>query len=210
MEGIEIIKYSSILQDALKYIFKKNTSNNMPYHNFNHLLTVLKYCDYIANGEGVYYDQRLPLHLAAMFHDFDHLGGAQNNDRENIERAVAGFKDFVDFTKEDMNLDLYNQVISIIEASEYPYHKAHTAIGRLEQIIRDADLMQQFEYNWISQTTLGLALEIGITVEEFIPKQRVFLEEIKFLTKTARNFKKRNWTKIMNEFRILEVSLGIE
>lgn len=209
MEGIEIIRNVPILQDAFRFIIQNSTSNYLPYHNLNHSLTVLKFCDYIANGEGVYYDLRLPLHLGALFHDIDHLGGLQKSDRENIDRAVEAFKKFVDFTKEEISLDLYNQVISIIEATEYPYKKAHTAIGNLEKIIRDADMMQQFEYNWISQATLGLAKESGISIIDFIPKQRVFLEEINFLTKTARDFKEKNWTKIMNEFRILEVSMEI-
>ncbi|MEK6828996.1 MAG: HD domain-containing protein [Nanoarchaeota archaeon] len=208
MEGIEIIRYSPVLQDGFRYIIENSTSNYMPYHNLNHLLTVLKYSDFIANGEGVYYDQRLPLHLAALFHDVDHSGGEFKDDGENIKRASAAFRKFSETTSEKISQDTVQKVVALIEATQYPYIKPHSALeSRLQHIIRDADLMQQFEYNWIGQATLGLAKEGDIPIKEFIPKQRLFLEEIKFLTKTANEFKEKNWSKIMNEFRILEVSM---
>lgn len=210
MEGIEIIKNNPILQSAFRFIIKNSTSNYMPYHNLNHLLTVLKYSEFIAKGEGIYFDRRLPLHLAALFHDVDHLGGKQKDDDENIERAIKAFTMFVE-TSGKITLDVANKVILIIEATRFPYKEPHSSIDdKIKMIIRDADLMQQFEYNWIGQTTLGLAMEAGMSIEEFIPKQRHFLEEMKFLTKTARKFKEKNWSQIMEEFRILEVSMEEE
>lgn len=173
-------------------------------------MTVLKYSEFIAKGEGIYFDRRLPLHLAALFHDVDHLGGKQKGDDENIERAIKAFTMFVE-TSGKITLDVANKVILIIEATRFPYKEPHSSIDdKLKMIIRDADLMQQFEYNWIGQTTLGLAMEAGMSIEEFIPKQRHFLEEMKFLTKTARKFKEKNWSQIMEEFRILEVSMEEE
>lgn len=208
MEGIEIIRYSSVLQDAFRYIIEHSTSNYMPYHNLTHLLTVLKYSDYIANGEGIYYDQRLSLHLAALFHDVNHSGGEFKEDSENIERAIAAFINFSNTTREKFSVDTRQKTIALIEATQYPYIKPHSALeDRLQHIIRDADLMQQFEANWIGQATLGLAKENGVSIKNFIPKQRLFLEDIKFLTKTANDFKEKNWSQIMHEFRILEVSM---
>jgi len=214
MEGIEIIRYNPLLQKALKFIMEKSTSNYLPYHNLNHLLTVLKYSDLIAHGEEVYYDQSTPLHLAALFHDVNHSGG-KLKDSENIKNAEKAFEEFAKIylnlggghTKEEF--DIYAQVTHLIRVTEYPYVKAHSALTPMEKIIRDADMMQAFEYNWISQTTLGLAAESGMTIKEFIPKQRHFLEDIQFLTDTGKRLKKEKWSKIMNEFRILEVSMEI-
>lgn len=209
MEGIEIIKNNPILQKAFNFIIKNSSSNYMPYHNLNHLLTVLKYSEYIAKGEGIYFDRRIPLHLGALFHDVDHLGGKQKSDDENITRAIEAFTRFVEYSK-CVTLDVAEKTILIIEATRFPYKEPHSSIeDKLKMIIRDADLMQQFEYNWIGQTTLGLAMEAGMSIEEFVPKQRLFLEEMKFLTKTARKFKEKNWSQIMEEFRILEVSLEL-
>ncbi len=206
MEGIEIIKYSKILQNAFKFIIESNKSNYLPYHNLNHLLTVLKYSDYIANGEEIYYDQRLPLHLAALFHDVNHSGGILK-DNENILNAKNSFELFA--FNEELSEILINDVNLLINATEFPYTTPNSNIGTFEKIIRDADMMQQFEYNWIGQTTLGLASESNIAIHDFIPKQRHFLESIIFLTKTANKFKKNNWSRVMNEFRILEVSMNI-
>lgn len=206
-EGIKIIRNNPVLEDAFRFIMLNNTSNSLPYHNFTHLLTVLKYANYIAIGEGCYYDELLPLHLAALFHDVDHLGGKQKNDSENISRALKAFRTFYVTSSVEISEEIADKVDSIIEATQYPYVKPHSAIGQFEHIIRDADMMQQFENNWLGHTTLGLALEANIPIEEFIPKQRLFLEEMKFLTKTARDFKKDNWSNIMDEFRILEVSI---
>lgn len=205
MEGIEIIKYHPLLQKAFKYIIDNNQSNYLPYHNLNHLLTVLKYSDYIANGELVYYDQRLPLHLAALFHDVNHSGG-KLKDSENIKNA----KDtFYDFAVNNAIMQYVPQVNELIEATEYPYVLPNSNINHMQKIIRDADMMQAFEYNWISQTTLGLASEYNMSVRDFIPKQRHFLESITFLTKSAEKFRKTRWSDVMNQFRILELSVGI-
>lgn len=207
MNGIEIIRYNPILQKAFRFIIENNKSNNAPYHNINHLLTVLKFVDYIANGEEVYYDQRLPLHLAALFHDVNHSGG-KLKDSENIENAITAFMVFAGKNLGDHGL--VHEVIKLISVTEFPYVKPNSNINKFDMIIRDADMMQQFEYNWISQTTLGLAEESNVGIKEFIKKQRHFLESIIFLTNTAKEFKKDNWKRIMNEFRILEVALEIE
>lgn len=208
MEGIEIIRYNPILQKAFKYIWEKSTSNYLPYHNINHLLTVLKYSDIIAHGEGIYYDQRTSLHLAALFHDVNHSGG-KLKDSENIENAITSFKSFLSEESLEMSATIILDVINLIRVTEFPYVKAHSATTPMEKIIRDADMMQQFEYNWISQTSLGLAAEIGMDAKEFIRKQRHFLEDMQFMTETGKRLKLEHWSKIMHEFRILEISLNL-
>jgi hypothetical protein len=214
MEGIEIIRYNPMLQKAFKYIIEESNSNYLPYHNLNHLLTVLKYTDKIAHGEEVYYDKRLPLHLAALFHDVNHSGG-KLEDYENIENAEKAFEEFANihlninkkFTRDEF--DIYSQVVHLIRATQFPYSKPNSATNRFEKIIRDADMMQNFENNWINQTTLGLASESNTSIKDFIPKQRHFLESITFLTKTANKIKEERWSDVMNQFRILEVSVGL-
>lgn len=211
MEGIEIVKQHPLLLKAFKYIIDFSKSNYLPYHNLNHLLTVLKYSDMIAHGELVYFDQRTSLHLAALFHDVNHSGG-KLKDSENIDNAVKSFMEFANmymdlYDKDDVRI--YDEVIDLIKVTEYPYVKANSTLTKLEKIIRDADLMQAFEYNWINQTTLGLSSENNVPIKEFIPKQRLFLESVSFFTDTALIIKNERWANTMNQFRILEVSLEI-
>lgn len=211
MEGIEIIRYNVLLQKAFKFIIEESKSNYLPYHNLNHLLTVLKYTDKIAHGEEIYYDKRLPLHLAALFHDVNHSGG-KLKDSQNIENAVQAFDDF---SYKYMNLAdndhvvIVDKVFQLIRVTEFPYVQPNSSTDHFEKIIRDADMMQAFENNWINQTTLGLAAESNIPIKEFIPKQRNFLESINFLTKTGNKIKEERWSDVMNQFRILEVSVGL-
>jgi len=211
MEGIEIIRYNPMLQKAFKYIIEKSKSNYLPYHNLNHLLTVLKYADKIAHGEEVYYDKRLPLHLAALFHDVNHSGGKLKDD-ENIANAIFAFEDFaaeyMDLA-DNNDVKVMDEAILLIQATEFPYVKPNSITNHFEKIIRDADMMQAFENNWINQTTLGLASESNTPIKDFIPKQRNFLESITFITKTANKIKEERWSEVMNQFRILEVSVGV-
>lgn len=210
MEGIYIIQRNELLQKAFAYIVDNSTSNYLPYHNLNHLLTVLKYVDYLAHEEGVYFDKRTALHLGALFHDVNHSGG-ELEDSENIENAIKAFEDFyqskVDYLMDDKKF--IDEVIENIKSTQYPYIQHNSNITLSQKIMRDADMMQQFEYNWINQTTLGLAKENNINIRKFIHSQRHFLESTIFLTQSANEFKRKNWNRMMNEFRILEVSLGI-
>jgi len=210
MEGIHIIQRSELLQKAFAYIVDNSTSNYLPYHNLNHLLTVLKYVDYLAQEEGIYFDKRMPLHIAALFHDVNHSGG-KLSDGENIQNAITAFKKFyenhVDYLMEDTKL--IDQIVDNIACTQFPYVQANSITTHQQKIMRDADMMQQFEYNWINQTTLGLAMESGTDIRKFIHNQRHFLESTIFLTPSANEFKARNWARMMDEFRILEVSLGV-
>jgi len=188
MEGIEIIRNNQTLQKAFKFIIKNNKSNYLPYHNINHLLTVLKYCDIIAHGEELYFDQRQSLHLAALFHDVDHAGNKSTLDSVNIANAIIAFSKFCETMKEegmDISIDSQSEIVGLIDVTQFPYIHPESQLNKEQLILRDADMMQAFEYNWINQITMGLAAEGNLTIEQFIPKQRLFLEGIQFRTKTA-------------------------
>lgn len=208
MEGIHIIQRSELLQKAFAYIVDNSTSNYLPYHNLNHLLTVLKYVDYLAQEEGIYFDKRMPLHIAALFHDVNHSGG-KLSDEENIKNALEAFEKFHAWLPYTMAKEELNTIRENIKSTQFPYVQANSITTHQQKIMRDADMMQQFEYNWINQTTLGLAMESGTDIRKFIHNQRHFLESTIFLTPSANEFKARNWARMMDEFRILEVSLGV-
>lgn len=208
-EALDIIEKHELLQRAFKYVFENNPSIDLPYHDIEHAMTVLKYSEYLAKKEQVYFDKRMSLYLAALFHDFGHSGG-KLSDTENIKIAKKGFREFA--KQENLGGGMRLAVEQIIDATEYPYNLniPHSKASKLQKIIRDADMMQQYERNWVSKSTLGLAREGGLDPKEFIPYQRRFLEELKFLTKSANRFKQKHWSRIVHEFRVLEVTMGLK
>jgi len=78
---------------------------------------------------------KVNLGIAAIFHDFNHSGG-KLKDNDNIMLALKGLKEYLH--EEDM-MDRYEEIASIIEATEFPHKDIDLDI--LQMIIRDADTM---------------------------------------------------------------------
>ena len=204
-EGIEIIANSKLLTKAFKHITDKSTSNNAPYHNLNHLLTVLKYANYLADEIGVNYNKKEELLLAALFHDVDHSEG-KLKDNINIENAISQLYNFA--TRFNLSVEFVFNVALIIKATEYPYTIEDDNLNMLQEIIRDADMMQLFEPNWIQQNIIGLGKELGFTYQEFIPKQKQFMENLKFITTPAAQFAIIRLPDLIAQINFLESTLG--
>lgn len=206
MERHEIIRSNPILMKAFSFVVKNNTSNLAPYHNTHHLLTVLKYADYLAQQELIPYDDRLTIHLAALFHDMNHSQGKEKDDAVNIKIAKDAFNVFyADIVKTTSVSGIGAEVERLIDVTQFKYVKPSSQLTDIkEMIMRDADMMQQFEPNWITQVSLGLAEEAGMSFHEFIPMQRGFLENLKFITESGKKFKKENWPRVLDQFRVME------
>ena len=142
---LDIINKYPELQKGFSWIMKNSTSNDLPYHNFNHLLTVVRY----TYGACRFYEltpkEELETLFAALFHDVNHSGGKETDDVNviNAKRAVHNF-----CHKYNIDIDAH-EVCRIIDATQYPYVLEPEEMDLKQQIIRDADLMQVFEYNWI-------------------------------------------------------------
>jgi len=203
MNSLDIILKYKELQDSFSYILKNNTSNNLPYHNLNHLLCVVKYC-YNAS---VYYNlpekEEKELLLAALFHDVNHSGGKEK-DSVNVKNAIDIFSKFFNLNLKYSNCDIY-EIINIIKATEYPYVIEPVNMSLRELIIRDADLMQVGEYNWIQQNMLGLSQEMNITLDKMIAGQTIFLTNSSFNTKWGAEWKRLNWETIISNLNKLSI-----
>lgn len=205
LTGIEIIGKYDYLQKALKYIIENSSSNDLPYHNLNHLITVMKYCHeglvFIgAKDESIY---KLLL-VSALFHDVNHSGGKLSDDK-NIELAKKSLIDFVESESMDIDLD---DAFGILDATQYPYVIESSELTTLQSIIRDSDLMQIYEYNWLQQNILGLAKELNISIVDFLPGQKKFMDSAVFNTQYGIELKKLKWDSLINEYDILEKSLN--
>lgn len=207
LEAIEIIDKYKYLQKAFKYILLNSKSNQNPYHDLNHLMTVMKYCYQGAIAEGVKDDKEIrELLVAAIFHDANHSGGKKTDDL-NIKDAKKIIKDFVESEEVDVDLENINE---IIDATEYPYEIDSKDLNISQKIIRDADLMQVYEYNWVHQNISGLSQELNMEFIEFLKPQRKFLEGAEFNSEWGKQLKKDKWKVVMKKFKMLEDACSVK
>jgi hypothetical protein len=152
------------------------------YHGLRHPYHVLFLCHLAA----LYYQDKLTpreirnLLIAALFHDYGHLGGKAKSDRENIERAVVGLR------KHCLDIDrpYLSDIEDIMWATEYP-HKDADKEPLVNQIIQDTDLCQAFDTAWYTITIHGLGGELGLTPLQMLERQPAFIRSIVFKTAWA-------------------------
>ena len=199
---LNILKDYPIAQKALRHIILTNTANNAPYHNLNHLLTVTKHA-YNAlmfnnNFYGGYVEDVL---VACLFHDYNHSQGAFP-DSENIKIAKRGVVDFLNSL--DSNPLDTDFIEHIIDATQYPYVISSEDLCPYQKIIRDADLCQIYEYDWLKQNIFGLSLEMNIPVVDLLPGQIKFLESIEPLTDYGKYMHDKYFKSVLEEVKFLE------
>jgi len=198
---LSIIKQHKIWSDAFVYITEVSSSNSLPYHNIKHVLDVFKNCYNLSFYEEVSDKSVVELGLAALFHDFNHSGG-QLADSQNIINALLALDGFF-ITHPVYNKEVDKVSISnIIKATQYPYVISDDVLSIEQKIIRDADLLQTFEEDWITMIMFGLRKEMKKSMVEMIKIQVGFLENMKFYTKWANEkyeaLKSKNLTDIQH------------
>lgn len=200
---LQIIGNSKILMKAARYVFEKNGSNNLPYHNLNHTLQMFKYANILLkHGPQITHYDKLLVSIGAMFHDFNY--DIKKTDENRIKEAKLGLAEFIRHESIEDMVDA-KQISQLIDATQYPYIIAVEELTYLQKIMRDADLMMVFEPNFVHQIIFGLSSEMGITVAEFLPKQKLFLENAAFTTIYGREFRNMHWPFVMKEFEMLEI-----
>lgn len=145
------------LEYYLNIILTKNASNVIPYHNLKHTLTMM------TNAYDIWSDSETKIDkiekelraicIAALFHDFNHSGGTLQSDSDNISLAIDAWRKY---SKEDPFW--LGFVEGLIRGTQYPYTSNEPTI--FVKILRDADMMQWFEDDFISHTLMGLNKEM--------------------------------------------------
>lgn len=171
------------LEYYLKCLITLNKGNNNQYHNFEHTLSVVKNIYNIGKSENIN-DKKLRLLLiAGIFHDFNHLGGNQSSDIENIILTIDSFEDFSIEKEKDNEF-----IISLIECTEFPYKK-YEVLSKYQKIIRDADMLQFLEDNFTQHILIGLNYEMNGTykiTEKQLLGQIGFMKNTIFFTDYAK------------------------
>jgi hypothetical protein len=202
---MELIDYFdlSLFKKTLRWIIENNKANQKPYHNLDHLLSTFKNTQDMVHYYDLDEELKKCLGVAALFHDVNHSGIADQEDPKadwlNIQKALKAFQDF---EKEVLNKDLSHQDIwliqDLIKSTKYPHEDFLRENPLLEGIIRDADMMSTYNYDWISNVIVGISEERGIKVADQILDQEKFFNNLITYTEwgTAR------W--VLNKNRILK------
>jgi len=154
-----------------------------PYHNFRHLMYVL--CAVYEGGKFMNYHKLFgrrnfrALLIAAMFHDYDH-DGKMGNDEVEIDRAIMNVKKHL----LPSDYDLIYIICNFIRATQFPHVECEQNMGT--DIIRDADISQLFDDEWIQQIIFGLSREMNISPFKMLEVQLSFIHNITFKTQWAK------------------------
>lgn len=158
-----------------------NTGN--PYHNANHLMYVMSKV-YIG-GKFMNYHELVSkrsfraLLIAALFHDYAH-SGVMGDDKAEVDRSISRVKKCLLLS----DLDLADEIINFIRATQFPYVECEQNLGT--DIIRDADMSQLFDDEWVKQIIFGLSQEMKISPLQMLQSQLNFIPAMVFHTQWAK------------------------
>ena len=205
MTILQILKDYPIAQKTLKHIILTNTANNAPYHNLNHLLTVTKHAYNALTFNNTFAGGCVEdVLVACLFHDYNHSQGKLKDD-ENVRIAKEGMVDFLNSLEHNpLDTDFMEH---IIDATQYPYVIPSEDLCPYQKIIRDCDLCQIYEYDWLKQNIFGLSQEMGIPVVDLIPGQRNFLAQIEPLTEYGKYMYDTYFEGVCDELQFLELKV---
>lgn len=169
--------YEGDLAHYFRILFNQAQNLEHPYHNFRHMahVTVMSYfaCDH--HRDELTGREMRDLLIAALFHDFDH-SGMMGNDDLNIARAIRG----LDAHLLPDDLPHRDEIVAIIQVTQYPYQVESSELDLLGRIIRDADMSQLFSVAWMQQIIFGLSSEWGKTPLDVLNGQVTFIQNLAF------------------------------
>lgn len=153
------------------------------YHNFRHVFHVLWLCHAACRyyATSLTLRQRRNLLVAALFHDFDHIGRSGDDDL-NIELAIRGL--YKHILPEDAGH--VGSIVSLIQITQYPYKPgSEDELSLSAQILRDADSSQALSSAWLQQVLFGLGDEMGVGPITILGRQAQFHRDLRFRTEWA-------------------------
>lgn len=174
----EAIQYLQLhgWHNAYAFVTIENTATLLPYHNLDHCLTVTKWCGRLAGMLRLPEHETKALLLAAIFHDFNHSGGTEE-DSVNIERAVDGLTRFCEIHR--VSDAMREFAVDCIRVTEFPF--VRTPVNVAQGIIRDADLLQSIEPNYEEVLVGGLRKELEIKFKRKITRAQFCTMQVSFL-----------------------------
>lgn len=184
--------------------------NDHPYHNIDHTLSVYLRTKYLCECEGITWDEKEDILIAALFHDTGFTEVYKKNESTGAQIARSWLHG------RHHNEERIKRVERIIMATTFPDSSDwlfHTPIDILEEIIQDADMDNLGCKN---SFTLSAAIydEIHtfgyskLSFFEYLKLDREIFTQFHFHTRTAKS--ERNFQKNQNLNMLEEVILREE
>lgn len=182
-----------------KVMNSKSLSEN-PYHNAYHtacmIVNAAEAFRWYWNRQGEKLTNPNALIRACLYHDVGHTAG-KRPDSINIIIATTTLLN---------NRPNDFEAAKIIQVTEFPFIREPVSLE--EKIIRDCDLMQMLEPDWLEQIFVGLYTELlnnpkfaDLTPEKFVELQISFLENAKFYTEWFEKTKRKAWNEAIETAR---------
>ena len=176
------------------YVKTNNPSANLPYHNNQHqFLVALTTWRLVSVGKWnipMYDIGDLPfyakdLFVAALFHDYNHTGGRED-DSANIMRALDAMWDWSKMYDPGQSYFDPDLVANLIMATQFPW-QAHTydeaGFDDMRDILRDADILASAEIAGFSMPITGLPVELEHKLGKVLSPTEMVAGQHDFMTK---------------------------
>ena len=182
LESVKTICINIGIEKQLHFVLNKNPSNNLPYHNLLHTLSMVDSCFKAASFYNLPLISIRQLCVAALFHDYDHSGG-KLPDSENIKAAIAGFNIQNSMVGHPNYIEFATTVPRFISVTEYPYVVVPHCIE--EKILRDCDLLSIMYDDWYERVVIGLGQEMCVKAGRVITEREMIEGQLEFLSKVT-------------------------
>lgn len=131
------------MERDLLQLLKEHPGVNPPYHNAKHMEGVWRIAKRLweAEKEDIGLSDEwaeAALMFACLMHDFEHSGG-QYPDSENVMVAREAVRNITHYPRFDFAPDVIRVIDDAIACTEFPF--IHTPKNKLEEVLRDADML---------------------------------------------------------------------
>lgn len=167
------------------YLSIENRSGNIPYHNNDHAMTVVKWSGRIESMMAAKTCTSVRgMLLGATLHDIHHSGG-KRPDTDNVSDALDALSQFTNIHKRSFTAEEVEVARQCIECTVFPF--TVEPVTTEQKIIRDADILQYIDIDFenILGNNLHKEIEVAkgkITRKEFAAGTLDFLDTLVLYT----------------------------
>ncbi len=184
--------------------------NDHPYHNIDHTFGVYLRTKYLCECEGITWDEKEDMLIAALFHDTGFIEIYKKNEPKGAQIARSWLQ------KKHHNEDRIKRVERIIMATTFPDSAEwlfHRPTDIFEEIIQDADMdnlgcKNSFTLSAAIYDEIRVFGHSTLSFFEYLKMDREIFTQFHFHTRTAKS--ERNFQKNQNLNMLEEVILREE